>query len=168
MLQNIIIEEHYRKNKNRLVKVVSRRLGNDQHLSEEAVQESYTRALDFFNCCDFEEKGFNGWFVTILNNVVKDVGRIERDRGLSLDDAEGHGDISVDVDFIEGITSNDIREEIQLYSGGLHREILTLALINGISYSDICKITEATSEKSVKQELYRFKNYMVEKYECLD
>jgi len=81
-----LIEEHYRKNANTLVKKMSRSIGNLAR-AEDVVQEAYARCLKFWKV--FPEDGNMGpWFGTILQNCMRDNYKEERMQGMS-DSIEG-------------------------------------------------------------------------------
>lgn len=163
-MRNQVITEHYNLNHTRLTKVVSGRLGGSIHLAEEAVQEAYSRALTFFDKCNFDtEHGFNGWFATILNNTVKDVSKTERNRGLNIDEV-------CESNFVDKINLHNslsiavISREIATLRNTLHSEVLRLALVHGMSHKDVAMVTDVSSHNTVRTILRRFKSQMISKY----
>lgn len=146
------IEQHYLKNYRKLVKVVLNRVGRDQHLAEEAVQEAYKRALTYQHCCDVKE--FDNWFGTILNNSVKDLMKSERNRGLSIEEC---GDIEDDFDIDLAHYRDAIAKSIKTTKNKLHREILDLYINKGVSYEGVVQLTLAPSENMVRKVVSRFK-----------
>jgi len=75
-----LIEAHYRKNFERLVKVLGFRAGG-RHNAEDIVQEAYTRALTYWNAFDMKED-FSAWFKSIQTNAMKDFYQDEIKRGI--------------------------------------------------------------------------------------
>ena len=155
-----LVEAHYKKHYKKLCSIVSKRLGNDMNIAEEAVQEAYTRALNFLHCCDFEDDGFDKWFSTILNNSTRDAAKDERNRGISIDDVP---------DIIESVEPWSIHKcvinaEVQSITRKRHKEILHLHFNRGLSSGDISKIVDVPSIGMVEKVLYRFKKSLLLKY----
>lgn len=69
------IEEHYRQNRQKLVKKFSFRAGSPEG-GEDVVQEAYARAIQYKESCNDER--FDQWFSTILNNCLRDFKNEER------------------------------------------------------------------------------------------
>jgi RNA polymerase sigma factor (sigma-70 family) len=161
-MRNEVIEKHYRENYNRLVKIVSRRLGYNPHLSEEAVQEAYTKALEHWDVYD-HKRSFDGWFVTILNNCVVNVTRQEKDRGISIEEV---GQLSEDEENLlrldNNLVSREVRKMIMGTESALHKDIIYLFFIKGLSLKSILSLTEATSLSMVKKVISRFRQTTVE------
>lgn len=76
-----LIEDHYRAHSSDLVKIYAGRC-RGRHISEEMVQEAYTRALTYWESFD-ETKEFDKWFSQILVNTFKSKGKEERAHGSS-------------------------------------------------------------------------------------
>ena len=66
--RNKIFDKHYRANKNHMLKKVYRTAGS-VHNAEDIVNESYTRALEWYHD---EVVDFDKWFNTIVFNVLRD------------------------------------------------------------------------------------------------
>jgi RNA polymerase sigma factor (sigma-70 family) len=64
--RNIFIEGHYRLNYHRLVNFMGKRIG--QNNAEDAVQEAYCRALQYFDSYRPGED-FDAWFMAIWENA---------------------------------------------------------------------------------------------------
>lgn len=64
-----LIEEHYRANRQRLVKRLSFRAGSHED-GEDIVQEAYYRALKYQK--SFDGSNFDRWFNTILVNTLRE------------------------------------------------------------------------------------------------
>ena len=79
--RNKLIEEHYRGNYTILVKRISYRIGGDKVLSEEVVQEAYTRATKYFPRFNPKHGTFDMWFSSILNNALNAIKNEEKQRG---------------------------------------------------------------------------------------
>lgn len=152
-IHNDILEHHYKAHRRRLVKIVMRRVGRCPYLAEEAVQEAYTRALKYIHCYD-PEKTLDNWFHTILNNAVRDLMKVERQRGLGLDNAD---EVADPIDTDTRVYARSIIDSIFLVKNNLHKEVLELYIIKGLGYKDIVQVTEAHSEAMVRKVVSRFK-----------
>lgn len=158
-----LIELHYKKNKNKLVKVVARRLSNDRYMSEDAVQEAYARAIRFEKHFDPNITGsFDAWFSRILNNAVVDIAKDNRNRG-----------VVMDVDTLEddkqttAVETNAIMSKVFDIIGGLsnqnHKEVLSLYYISGANINCISELTDNT-HSSIRKIISRFSQSMVGTY----
>jgi RNA polymerase sigma factor (sigma-70 family) len=70
------LEDHYIKNCQKLIKRLSYKAGT-VWAAEDCVHEAYARAIRYIESCD-NDKDFNKWFTTILNNVLIDYKNAER------------------------------------------------------------------------------------------
>jgi RNA polymerase sigma factor (sigma-70 family) len=70
------LEDHYIKNCQKLIKRLSYKAGT-VWAAEDCVHEAYARAIRYIESCD-NDKDFNKWFTTILNNVLIDYKNIQR------------------------------------------------------------------------------------------
>ena len=87
-----LIEEHYSMHYLRLLKTAQSK-GLSFYLAEEAVQETYTQAMEKYHD---DIRDFNKWLQQILNNVIKDIHRQERNRGMTYV-PRNSGEIFVDI-----------------------------------------------------------------------
>lgn len=68
-MQLEVIEEHFRKNYQRIMKRMTFRAG-EQWTAEDIVQTAYERAIRYRESCD--ERGIGAWFERILSNAFND------------------------------------------------------------------------------------------------
>ncbi len=133
-----LIEEHYRENRQKLLKRLSFRAGGF-HQAEDILQEAYYRAMKYYGSC--REGEFNKWFSMIVQNCFNDYMREES--GLSyIEDEEGlEGAIDCSI-----AGDQMIKEVYALIKGKdeAPRLILTLHVENEYSATDISKITPYT------------------------
>lgn len=157
------IEQHYRENRDKLVNVVKRRVGNNHAIAEECVQEAYARAWQYFGSFNEAIKPFNAWFNTILNNTVNTTKKIERDRGISLEET---GDIfeddSLGQDYEHLIHTID--KDIDKVANEGHKEILKLHFVHEMKPSEIFFVTEGYTQEAIKKVVQRFRGELVDKY----
>lgn len=78
-----ILEDYYKANFDKLVNRQSRRAGTPWN-AEDVVQEAFTKALKHIDKYNVDVP-FEGWFVTILNNTMRDYKRDERNYGMGLE-----------------------------------------------------------------------------------
>lgn len=89
MTRNQVIEEHYRLNYKRLVKIMRNRVPNKSDaLAEEVVQEAYCRALKYYKGFNPEIKPFATWFNRIMNNACNSCQQSEGNNLPSMDNED--------------------------------------------------------------------------------
>lgn len=134
MTKNIVVETYYRENYDKLVKIARRRVGNYSiFLAEEAVQESFARALRYYKAYK-EGESFDNWFKRILYNRINDVKTQEKDRGAtySENDEEQHhqGDVTFSKEIIDLLNSCSVRD----------KEILNMYFFYGFKSREIAEL----------------------------
>ena len=133
---NEFISNHYKENRQRLVKFMRYRAG-DEFAAEDIVQEAYTRAIQYYDSLS-DEDSFGKWFSQILSNALKDYKRQER----------GHIADEFNEEYIEGqectFYSDKVMEEIyQLIDtkSVAQMEVLNLHFKHGYSAKDVASIS---------------------------
>lgn len=125
-----VIEEHYKKFYKLFVNSASKRLSGNYAVAEEAVQEAYLKAYQYKSSFDMD-KGFDKWFRTIFNNVVKDIARLEKSQGAVETPVEDMEDpIIYSEDLVLGKLNSYTRNKRD-------RQILNLRYIVGMPLKDI-------------------------------
>ena len=165
-----LIENHYRKHYDRQVSVASRQTGS-HHTAEEAVQEAYTRACEYWkgyarfvtnNPPDSNDNLFYRWFETVLTNCISRKWNEEKRQGMQLDD-ESDNQPSITEDGTENkVVVSEIRDMIKTKKPST-RYILELHLFNGMDPSDIRHLVPKNL-RAVEQVLRRFKAEVREHY----
>ena len=148
-----IIEYHYRKNYNKLVKSTTYRvIGKSTALAEEVVQEAYTRAVQYFPSFDENIKPFDAWFRTILNNTLRDHKSQEKGYAMNIDDIleEGIVPIIPEQDLINKV------EELIAKQSEDNQEILTLWFKYGYKPREISEIS-STSPVNIRKVISNFR-----------
>lgn len=146
-----LIENHYNQNRNKLLKRLTFRTGGDSHKAEDILQESYLRALKYYNEDRVEE--FDKWFSTIVNSAYNDIMR--DDIGMSYIDEDDEPLGSIDCSILGQQTLKEVYELISTKAIP-QMEILTLHLRYGFSAIDISRQTEY-SYAQVHKTIQRFK-----------
>ena len=82
-----VIETYYEENFEDLVRGVSGAFDNFQD-AEDAVQDAFTKAIQYAGSFNEDAGNFEGWFRRILSNCIKDVGNAVRNQGMSMDDEQ--------------------------------------------------------------------------------
>ena len=80
-----LLEAHYRENFDRMVKMLSRKAGQQAN-AQDVVQDGYVRALEYSGTFD-DSLDFGDWMNTIFQNSLKDFLKVERRRGMTLETA---------------------------------------------------------------------------------
>ena len=128
---NNIINNYFLSNHKFLTNVAAKRLSNNHHVAEEAVQESYVKALKYQDSFDESVASFDKWFRKIFNNVVKDVSKKERMQGATEDAKD------CSVEYIPNIR-DILPDKINEYTDNQRdKEILYLRYIKGMPLKDI-------------------------------
>ncbi len=158
MNRNELIEEHYRLNYNRLVKIVSRRVPNKSlALAEEVVQEAYARALKYYSTFEPKINTFDKWFGGILRNATNDCRTTEGSGGTMKEYDENTEDVRVSKDDYKHLHHILLEiHAIQKYSNRDYN-ILTMFYVHGFTSKDI-SVYQNMSHNNVRQIIYKFKN----------
>ena len=145
-----LIEDHYRKNFDRLVKVLGFRAGG-RHNAEDIVQEAYTRALTYWNAFDMKEE-FGSWFKSIQTNAMKDFYQEEIKRGIVSDTMEGLGTQPVALKQLE---ADELVKKINDTKPNV-KKILTLHFIQGYRPKEISEMVPE-KHRGVEEAIRRFR-----------
>jgi len=154
---NDLIEAHYKKNFNTLVKRYSFRAGTEWD-AEDIVQNSYENAIKYFK--SFNGNDFNKWFGTILVNTFKDYKA--KENGM------GHDEFDED-DFHAEHASLQVKQAHKEISARIQakeeptREVLKLWFEDDFMPKDIAIIAGVTPN-NCKVIINRFRNELKEIY----
>jgi RNA polymerase sigma factor (sigma-70 family) len=153
-----IIESHYRKNKDRLVKKLSYRAGTFED-AEDVVQTAYYRAIRWQHSFNNDANAFERWFYSILNNSLKEFKRYQRGEALAEFDEEaeeGVGDPTYTA-----LLSKEIMHKIMNKEDSPHglpiSELLTFYFIHNLRPKEISSMM-GININTVNQTIQRFKN----------
>lgn len=149
--RNRVVEQHYRANYNKLVSQSKGILGSN---SEDAIQEAYVRAIQYWPSFDAELGSFDEWFSSILRNARKD----------SFIDTLKHGATDgVEVDSLSTPAPQYPRmrlEEINKYLGEYPPDVqrcLRMALVDRYSHGEITQVLPFTVT-NIKKLINRFRH----------
>jgi RNA polymerase sigma factor (sigma-70 family) len=84
MERNDVIGKAYSDHYDVLYKAAYARL-KDHHNAEDAVQEAFTKALQYFHTFNPEKAGAGAWINRILQNVCNKITQVERNKGVSME-----------------------------------------------------------------------------------
>ena len=151
------IEEHYNKNRQRLVKRMTFRTG-DEWSAEDVIQESYLRALKYFNSFDGED--LDRWMSVIITNCLREHKNSEK----------GYSPIEFEEDDYEGEESSEYSRHVMkdIYTlietkSEVQKEVLRHYFALEYTAKDISEIT-AYSYSMCHQIILRFRNELKELY----
>lgn len=153
-----IIEEHYKRSFNRLVKRLSFRAGSPQD-AEDIVQDAYERALKYIDAYDVEQD-FEIWFGRIMFNCLKDHNK--KSRGYTVVEFEEHHGGGEDCRMLPKEALDQIWKRIDSKPAEF-AEILRLHFKNGYSINDINKIVGGKYDATA-QTIKRFRLEMREMF----
>lgn len=132
-----LLEQYYKDNYDRLVKNMTRRAGSPEN-AEDIVQEAFSRAMRFYDNYD-DSRPFEGWFVNILNNSLREFKVSERNYGMSkqsdVEEEEADGYDSITMMHVE-----DIKKLID--KSGDEAPILDLHFIKGYKLIDVVRLLD--------------------------
>ncbi len=152
------IEEHYRVNRNRIVKRYTKFAGTKE-AAEDIVQEAYYRALRYKDSYNSDSK-FETWFSRILKNVLNHYKNVEK--GGSYEEFDEEVVEGIEFCGYNRVLLEQIRNEIFSY-GDDSQEVLSLYFKWGYSPREISQIVDM-KYKAIEQSIYRFKVSIREKY----
>ncbi|MDB4302043.1 sigma-70 family RNA polymerase sigma factor [bacterium] len=153
-----ILEAYYKDNFSTLVIKQSRRAGSPEN-AEDVVQEAFAKALKHIDKYD-PNKPFEGWFVTILNNSLRDFKRDERNYGMGLEFDEDLHELEPCYEGNE--LSNIVAHEIKQKQRPT-RDILHLYFVREYKPSEICDVLSIPN-KTIRMAVLRFKAMLIGKY----
>lgn len=84
MDRNDLISKAYTEHYDVLYKAAYARL-KDHDNAEDAVQEAFLKAIEYFHTYDPEKAGVGAWVNRILQNVCNKITQVERNRGVSME-----------------------------------------------------------------------------------
>lgn len=142
-----ILEQHYRENAHILIKRVTYRVGGNVYMAEDIVQEAYAKALRFLHHYN-PEYDYGGWFNSVLNSVLRDTQRKERDNGVVMDD------IPIDHE-VEAYMAKDDLVKLIKREHKRNRAILTMFFFDGFKTRQIAKFLEI-NHQTVRTIIRRF------------
>jgi RNA polymerase sigma factor (sigma-70 family) len=152
-----LIEDHYKKNKDGLIKTF-RRILRSHHLAEEVVQEAYTRALTYYKAFN-KNSSFDKWFSMILTNSMKDKTAAERMHGQNLDDER---DLELPHPGFNIVYLDQVRQFIESQPGNV-RNILTFYFFNQLSSREIAEIVPERDTK-IRQIIMEFREQLRDRF----
>lgn len=149
------IETHYRKHRDRYVKITASRLGSlPRDLAEDIVQETYEKCFRNFDKFLGEQKEFENWFRKCLNNTFRDFQRDERDKGvqreLGEEDLVEEENNQIQFEDVEGIIPDKYAEVFRLYVFEGH-STKSISKIMKIGYAHARKMVSMCT-KSIRKE----------------
>lgn len=153
------ITNHYIKNKDRIIKRISYRIGNNFHGAEDIVQTAYERAIRYRR--SFNGDMFDKWFSTILNNCVREYQNAERGYVQQDEDEEEVAE-SVSCPHYPSHIMREVFELIDTKSEA-QKEVLNLYFHQEYSAIDISRITHI-NYSTAHQIIQRFRNELKELY----
>ena len=151
------LTEHYNKNRQRLVKRTTFRVGSSA-AAEDIVQTAYERALRHLKAFRGEDKFFDRWFTTIVNNSLREYQNNEKGYSHREEDEE----TSLDVPHYPSRVMAEINRMIDERSVD-HQEVLKMYFQQEYTATDISHITQHSYAK-VHQIILRFRNELKEIY----
>jgi RNA polymerase sigma-70 factor (ECF subfamily) len=155
-----LINKFYMSERRRLVKIVANRAGSKEN-AEDVVQTAFERALRYRRSFDPTQKVFEAWFVTILNNALRDFKADERLLGMGVEYKE-ELDERIELTDIEGDLAEAILAEIEKKPFPV-RQALFLYFVKQYAPREVVQILDMTNGY-VRVAVHEFKKELREKY----
>jgi RNA polymerase sigma factor (sigma-70 family) len=156
-MQVLAIENHFRENRQKLVKRMMFRSGSEED-AEDIVQEAYCRALKYIHSYNGEH--LDKWFNTVLNNALREYKNMQNGHSTDIfeeEEAEGtacpHYSEHVMKEVYELIDTKSV----------IQQEVLNYYFKQEYSAVDISRITNYTYGQC-HQIILRFRNELKELY----
>lgn len=157
-----MIEQYYRENYNKQVKLVSRILNNDYASAEDVVQESYCRALKYSETFEKSKGDFEKWFNSILFNCLSNLK--SEGRSVIKEPIHRHYDIEWEPMFPSILENlNLVSGEIDLEKKRDKKQILDCFFLKGYTAKEI-RYTIGYSETKVWKVCSEFRKKLKEKF----
>lgn len=129
-----ILEDYYRKNFDRLVKMYTNRADTSWN-AEDVIQGAFADALQYLHTYN-KDKPFETWFISIVDNRLRDFMRTEKNYGMGMEFKEEQAE-AVEEDHDEDI-SPYIMKHIEA-SKRPKRDILYLTFVCGYKLREVSK-----------------------------
>lgn len=167
-IKNMMIEQHAKRFYSNLYKRAVRKFQGNHHLAQEAVQETYAKALKNFLQFEDEKSSFNHWMARILTNTIADIKAKEALHGGNKDVEEAEEVASEEAQTDSAVSNKEllakIKMEIETERSPVKREVLKLYFLKGLYPVDICKTVGRVTPDSVAKMASRFKREISDKY----
>lgn len=151
------LEQHYRENRDRYVKIATRRLSGDFGLAEDAVQNTYLRAMEFMHCFNPEIRNLSSWINAIFNNCVKDMKFQHND--VLVEQMDVPIELSLEREMLD-----DVVRALNKYYGSnkrlVQREVLYYFYIKQLKPNEIKMLVDKVSYDNIYKIISRFKTLM--------
>lgn len=157
------LEQFYKDNFDRLVVQYSRRAGSVEN-AEDVLQEAFYRALRYHDSYNPEIRSFETWFNSIAKRALYDLKRENMRQGMTVLMEEALVEDVTELDGYVQRLAGEIEDLIKAKRNPEHRSILYLYFIRNYKPSDIVNVVD-TSNKTIRQTVWRFKNEVKDKYE---
>lgn len=149
--RNEVVDQHYRKYYDRLVRSLWRVVGPDN--AEDVVQEAYARALKYWSSFDADVSTFPTWFSTILKNATSDNLSSRRGAPAQLEIHDHMKVLGASGGAFEQARLSDIADRLGLEAPEAKKAI-TMVLIEGYTSqeaAEVCDLTPTNVRKVVER-----------------
>ena len=129
---------------------IARRLTRDESTAEDLVQETYLRALRFYQNFDLKEFGIRPWLLRILHNVHTTRFQHEKRQPVAIEDAQlqaaalstdnGHSAVSTESNLWDGMDEQLVSAVESLPEE--YQTVMILWAIDELSYKEIAEALE--------------------------
>jgi RNA polymerase sigma-70 factor, ECF subfamily len=154
------IETHYRENFDRMVGFCNKFLKSEDR-AEDVVQETYVRALTYWESVPDAEDELGPWMQGILNNCIRENWKSEKNQGMSLNEEEAQ-EVPIRSNAVPSVILSQVEKKIGEQEDGLAR-ILRLHFIDGYTSKEIAEMVPDTAN-AIRVAVHRFRNMIKEQF----
>jgi RNA polymerase sigma factor (sigma-70 family) len=154
------IAAHYKENYDRMVGFCNKFLKSTER-AEDVVQETYTRALTYWESAPDAANELAPWLQGILNNCIRENWKTEMQHGMSLSDEEAEN-IPTRSSQVPAVILSQVERSISEQHPDLAR-ILRLHFIDGYTSKEIAEMVPDTAN-AIRVAVHRFRNMIKEEF----
>lgn len=154
------IERHYRDNYDRMVGFCNKFLKSMER-AEDVVQETYVRALTYWESVPDADEELAPWMQGILNNCIRENWKTEMQHGMSLSDEEAEA-IPVRSSAVPAVILSQVEKKIGEQDPDLAK-ILRLHFLDGYTSKEIAEMVPDTAN-AIRVAVHRFRNMIKEQF----
>lgn len=151
------VEKHYRKNRDRLVKIAVSRFNGDWGLAEDAVHNTYVRAMEYHHCFNPAIRDFSSWINAIFKNCIRDLKFNNTD--ILIENFDIPVELSLESEMLEDVVKV-LKQFYPKEKQRRHKEIIYLFYVKNLTPAEIKMLVDKTSINNMYQILARFRTLM--------
>jgi len=129
--------------------------------AEDIVMDAFRKATEYWGSFNSELSSINGWFERILKNSLKSY---QKEKFMKHMDGDSEMEIPVEDKYIQNITADRIRDQIEALPSDDRREVCNMFFVLGYSYKEIESVLNI-SVRNARYYVDEFKKLVREEHE---